>query len=308
MSDLLSSSSASQALKQVAAIDVNNTLGEGVIWDHVSGSVWWTDILGNKIFAYHLAREQLQSWPTPARVTCMGLMENDPRLIVTFDQGFAYFDRETGAVEYLAQPELEKLGNRFNDGGTDRQGRFWSGTMTETQDFENKPGALYRLGGAQGCEQMLTDLMISNGLCFSPDSSVMYHSDSPAQEIHAYDFDSATGAISGRRLFARSDEGCFPDGACVDSEGYLYSAQWGGAKVVRYAPNGDVDAEFKMPVTQPSCVAFGGENLDLMLVTTAKEDLSDAQLAAEPDAGKLLIFQTDFKGLQEPFFNPATLK
>ena len=294
----------SDALELIGTVDVSNTLGEGVIWDHQGGVVWWTDIQECEIFCYHLASQDLRRWKTPARVGCMGFIEGDGRLVLAFDRGFAYFDRESGKVEWLACPEDSVAGTRFNDGRTDRQGRFWAGTMVEDADVNTQLGSLYTLSGDGRCDHKVSGITISNGLCFSPDSSLMYHSDSPLREIYVYDFDDKSGAISGRRLFKTTDEGCYPDGACVDSEGYLYSAQWGGSRVVRYTPEGEEDAVFPMPASQVSCVAFGGENLDLLFVTSAREDLSEDALASEPDAGKLFIFKTPFVGLREPYFIP----
>lgn len=286
----------------IDSIDVKNTLGEGVIWNHQSGAVWWTDIQECIIYRYHLASKTLSQWSTPERVGCMGFIENDSRLIVAFESGFAYFDCESGAVDYLAKPEAQVLGTRFNDGRVDRQGRFWSGTMVENADINTQLGSLYLLGRDNSAERKVSEVTISNGLCFSPDSQVMYHSDSPRREIYAYDFDANSGEISAGRVHIKTAKGCYPDGACVDSEGCLYSAQWGGSRVVRYSPEGQELEILPMPVSQASCVAFGGENLDLMFVTTAREDLSEKALSQQALAGSLLIYQTDFKGLEEPFF------
>ena len=286
----------------IDSIDVGNTLGEGVIWNHLDGAVWWTDIQECTIYRYHLASQALSQWSTPERVGCMGFIENDARLIVAFESGFAYFDYESGALEWLAKPEAQVAGTRFNDGRVDRQGRFWSGTMVEDASINTQLGSLYLLGRDNVAERKVPDITISNGLCFSPDSRVMYHSDSPRRKIYAYDFDETTGHISQGRVHVETDEGCYPDGACVDSEGCLYSAQWGGSRIVRYSPDGQELEILPMPVSQASCVAFGGENLDLMFVTTAREDLPESILAQQPLAGSLLIYQTGFKGLKEPLF------
>lgn len=286
----------------IDSIDVGNTLGEGVIWNHLEGAVWWTDIQECTIYRYHLASQALSQWATPERVGCMGFIDSERRLIVAFESGFAYFDCESGVLEWLAKPEAQVPGTRFNDGRVDRQGRFWSGTMVENSNINTQLGSLYLLGRDNVAECKVPDVTISNGLCFSPDSQVMYHSDSPRREIYAYDFEKSTGRISNRRVHVKTQEGCYPDGACVDSEGCLYSAQWGGSRIVRYSPEGQELEILPMPVSQASCVAFGGENLDLMFVTTAREDLPESALAQQPLAGSLLIYQTGFKGLKEPQF------
>jgi len=90
-----------------------------------------------------------------------------------------------------------------------------------------------------------------------------------------------------------------PDGAVVDSAGYLWNAQWGGGKVVRYAPDGSIDRVITVPVSQPSCPAFGGKDLKTLYITSAREGLSAEQLAKEPLAGGVFSIDVDVPGLPE---------
>jgi sugar lactone lactonase YvrE len=117
--------------------------------------------------------------------------------------------------------------------------------------------------------------------------------------IWRYRFDAASGQLSERQEFARSSEIAVPDGAAVDAEGFVWSAQWGGACVVRYDPDGRIDRVLKVPVSQPSCVAFGGPNLDLLFVTTARSGLA----APEIGAGDLFVYTAPVRGLPESRFN-----
>jgi sugar lactone lactonase YvrE len=286
----------------IASIDVQNTVGEGVIWNHQTVSAWWTDIQGERVYQYQLSNQLLQSWPAPERLGSFAFVENDTRLLCAFASGFAYFCPQTGEVEWLWRPEQENPGNRFNDGRVDRQGRFWAGTMVENPAQSSAPAALYCLHTQA---RALSALTISNGLCWSPDSRKLYHADSPRRQISVYDFDAETATLSNRRPFAQTEKNIFPDGASVDSQGYLWSAHWGGWRIVRYAPDGSVDAILPVPLSQPSCVAFGGENLNLLLVTSARENLSAEQLARESQAGNLLIYRTAFRGLPETFARPV---
>lgn len=120
--------------------------------------------------------------------------------------------------------------------------------------------------------------------------------------ICRYEFDPESGQNTQRQIFHKPRKGAFPDGACVDAAGFLWSAHWGAGKVVRYSPDGRVDAEINIPATQPSCVAFGGENLDLLFVTTARQDLSDNELRQQALAGHVFIFQTNVAGLPENIY------
>jgi sugar lactone lactonase YvrE len=143
---------------------------------------------------------------------------------------------------------------------------------------------------------------IGNGLCVSPDGGTLYFADSPRQTIHAYDLDQASGALSGRRLFAAVSEG-YPDGAAVDCEGCIWSARWGGGQLVRHAPDGSVLETLALPVKHPTCVAFGGPDLRLMLITSAQHGAGED----DPAAGSVLLFESEVAGLPGHRFDGAGL-
>lgn len=277
-------------------VPCQNILGEGVQWNVADQSVWWTDIQAAKIYRYHPATKALNTWPTPEPVGCFAFAQKDSRLLVAFASGIAWLDLDSGAYAWLARPELTVTGNRLNDGRVDRQGRFWVGGLVEQA---GQTAALYCLDSQLQLSCHLRGLSISNSLCWSPDSSHLYHADSPTHRIHVYEFDALSGKLGERRIFATTADGVEPDGACIDAQGYLWSAQWGGSRVVRYAPDGRVAMTLELPVSQPTCVAFGGPQLDWLFVTSARKGLSAEQLQAQPQAGDLMIFQTDVCGLPE---------
>lgn len=282
----------------INTIEVGNELGEGVQWHIDSQLLWWTDIQNACLFNYCLTSQKLCKYDMPERVGCFGFIENSERLIIAFETGIALFDIKTNDLEWLSRPELSIKGNRFNDGRIDRQGRFWAGTMNQT---ESEPTAnLYCLNSQKQCTQLLNDITVSNGLCFSPDGKIMYHADSPKREVHQYNFEVKTAKLSNKKLFAVTDEGCFPDGSCVDEAGYLWNAQWAGSQLVRYNPNGIVDFVINTEVLQPSCVAIGGPNMDLLFVTSAKQGLTESQLKKDNKAGHVFVYQLNgVKGLAE---------
>ncbi|MEL4281913.1 SMP-30/gluconolactonase/LRE family protein [Shewanella mangrovisoli] len=285
-------------------IPVGNHLGEGVLWDELHQSIWWTDILSAVIYRFHLDNRTLDTFPMPHRVGSFGLTAKPTTLIVAFDIGIAFYDIEDQSLTWLAQPEAQIEGNRFNDGRIDRQGRFWAGTMVEQRHSEAQHAALYCIDENGDCHQRLTHLEISNGLCWSPDGRTLYHADSPTHQIHQYDVDIQTGLLSRKRLFAITSNRVFPDGSDVDAAGYLWNAQWGGGQVVRYRPNGEVDLILKLPVTHPTSIAFGGERREFLIVTSAKHSLEASQLEQEPQAGDVFIYQLNgICGLDSPRFN-----
>ncbi|MCP3127100.1 SMP-30/gluconolactonase/LRE family protein [Shewanella sp. KJ2020] len=282
-------------------IPVGNRLGEGVLWDELHQLIWWTDILSSVIYRFHLPTHTLETLPMPHRVGSFGLTANPMMLIVAFDIGIAHYDIEHQKIKWLAQPESQIEGNRFNDGRTDRQGRFWAGTMVERRDHQQQCAALYCIDEKGDCHLRLSDLEISNGLCWSPDGRTLYHADSPKHQIYQYDFDIRSGLLSHKRLFATTSNNMFPDGSDVDCAGYLWNAQWGGGQLVRYRPDGEVDLILKLPVTHPTSIAFGGPKLDLLIVTSAKHAIDPLALSQEPQAGDVFIYQLDgILGLNSP--------
>lgn len=287
----------------IESLKVKNTLGEGIIWDAASACVWWTDIDGSKLYRYQSEDKQLDHWTTPERLGSFALVSDSEFLICGFASGFAYFNPHSGELQWLEKIEQNNPGTRLNDGRADRQGRFWAGSMVESGD--RGAGALYCFDQQLQVASKVSGLTISNGLCWSPDSTVMYHTDTPSRRIHAYDFDAATGAIANQRCLVCTEKDCFPDGSSVDAEGYIWNAQWGASQVVRYSPEGDVDFVLPLPVSQPTCVAFGGPKLDRLFVTSATQGFDEQTLSAEPEAGNVLVFQTNISGIADARFTAS---
>jgi sugar lactone lactonase YvrE len=186
---------------------------------------------------------------------------------------------------------------RFNDGAVDPSGRVWIGSMHEG---ETAPlGTLYRLDSASAgrpgsrYEAVLTPVApratVSNGLAWSPDGTRLYYADSPTRRLDVFDYDLTTGAATGRRTLADLSgfEG-FPDGLTVDADGFVWVCMWDGGVIRRFDPSGSLDAVVTMPVARPTSVAFGGADMADLFVTTARVDLSPAELATQPLAGRLL--------------------
>ena len=284
------------------SIPLQNKLGEGIIWHAASQSVWWTDIHGRFLYQLFWPSLQLNSYPLPERMSCFALLNpNDPMrsdysLLVAFESGFALYQPATQDIFWLAKPERHLSGNRMNDGRVDRQGRFWAGTMRERNP--DQTGTLYRLD-QQGCHPVLPGLQIPNSLCWNKNSSLMYHADSPTGQIYCYQFEAGQGSVGHSELFATVPAGAEPDGAVIDADDHLLCALWGGNAIARYSPSGQQVAVHPLPVSQPTCLAFAGPELDLLFVTTARQGLTEPQLQAEPEAGSLLIYQSPYQGLPE---------
>ena len=284
----------------VDRIETHNTLGECVLWNDRQQSIWWTDIHEARLYRYQLQQRQLTTYTLPERLASFGFTDADDWLICAFASGFALYQPHSQKIDWIAQPEKEIAGTRFNDGRVDRQGRFWAGTMCERQPME-AAGGLYCLAG-RNVKKVIGDIYIANSICWSPDSSHFFFADSPRHRIQRYDFDPATGTPQQPQIFSTTTPPQEPDGSTVDADGNVWNAVWGGSKVVRHSKNGGEAMELTLPVSQPTCVAFGGPELNLLLISTAKIGLSPEQLDREPDAGNLLIYQTSYRGLPESRF------
>jgi L-arabinonolactonase len=296
-------------LAPLKVLPVANTLGESVLYDDRTDSIWWTDIKGRELFCYSLGTDNLLRWQPPAGIASLGLTTVPGWLIVAFIDSIALYHPERSEVLTLAQPERDLPGNRFNDGRVDRQGRFWVGSMAENTAL-NPPqssASLYRVDPNGKITQALDGLQISNGLSWSPCSQWLYHADSPTGEITRFAFDHANGHINTGQAWAQTPQGCSPDGATVDAQGGLWSAHWGGHCVVRYTPQGLEDFRITLPVSQPTCVALGGHEASLLFVTSAKDGLTDKQKQAQPQAGHLFIFRVGKTGLPEPRYQAENL-
>jgi len=282
------------------AVAATNTLGEVPVWDLAEHALYWVDIEGRLLQRLHEPSGEVRVWNLPERIGSFALREKGG-LVCAFASGFAFFDPETEAIDWIARPEAHIPRNRFNEGKCDRRGRFWAGTMDD--HLTDHTGALYRLDPDLSVHKMAAGIGISNTLAWSPDDRTMYFGDTLDSTIYAYDFDSLQGHMTNKRPFfdTKTDPGG-PDGSTVDAEGYLWNAQWDGWRLTRYAPDGRVDKVVPLPVQKPTSCIFGGRDLRTLYVTTAKWDLTDDELAAQPWAGSLLALDVGVAGLPETRF------
>jgi sugar lactone lactonase YvrE len=209
-------------------------------------------------------------------------------LVVAIDRRLVLVD-EDGAQHALAEVEAGREGNRFNDCRADAAGRLWAGTMSKTRE----PGvaALYRVDPDGECRRVLSGLTISNGIAWSPAGDAMFHVDSTTQRIDRYDFD---GELGERRDFAAVDPADgLPDGICADAEGGVWVSLFGGGALHRYDERGELSERVELPVTNPTCPAFGGDDLGTLFVTTARHRLTRPESAA----GCVLALEPGVRGL-----------
>ncbi|WP_372014870.1 SMP-30/gluconolactonase/LRE family protein [Pseudoxanthomonas sp. 10H] len=269
--------------------------GEGVLWCERRQALLWVDIDGAGLWLHSPASGATRRWSLPDRAGCLGLATSGELLVVLassihradLDAALAG-DDDALPLAHLADVEPHEPRTRSNDGRADRDGNFVFGTMDESAD-KSAIGTFYQYSAAHGLRRLpLPGAAIPNSICFSPDGRTLYWCDSMQATIQCCDYDAAAARVGPSRVFATVDlEGASADGSAIDAEGCLWNAQWGGARVVRYAPDGRVDRIVPVPVPQPSCCAIGGPALDTLYVITSPQGLDAAARTRWPESGSL---------------------
>lgn len=289
------------AVELVRSIQSHCTLGEGPVWDERLNRLWWTDIQESRLHFWDWDGSKTGSFDCPERLGSFGLTNEPDWLVCAFASGFALFSPANSQLQWIARLEEKYRGIRLNDGRVDRQGNFWAGSMVEDEALaKGAGGSLYRLTPNLQISQLINDVRISNSIAWSPDGHWLWFADSANDVIHRYNHEPLSGSLSKPIIFATLPHGSSPDGSDVDAEGALWNAEWGGSCISRYK---DGKAQrVALPVTQPTCIAFGGPYLDHIFVTSARDGLDIDQLAAEPEAGNVLILKTSAIGLPSSRF------
>jgi len=273
-------------------------LGECPLWDERERMLWWVDIRWPAVKRLDPATGAVMMLVLPEVVGSIALREKGGLLAAT-KSGIHFLDSASGVLAAKADPERDMPDNRFNDGRCDRAGRFWAGTMSMVN--RDPVGSLYRFDAGLECTKLRNAIIIPNSLAFSPDGRTMYFADTLRHTIWAYDYDAGSGAARHERVFAHTGAG-WPDGSCVDADACLWNAEYGGSRLVRYTPAGKVDRSVALPVANPTCCCFGGEDLGTLYVTTATQGLAPEDLARQPLAGSVLALRPGVQGLAESRF------
>jgi D-xylonolactonase len=276
------------------ASNVGAELGEGPVWVPRDSALWFVDIKGRRLHQFDPATGKRRSWDAPEQPGFVVPIRGGTYL-AGLKSGLQRFDAATGELELFARVEPHLPDNRLNDATVCSDGSLWFGSM---DDFERRAsGSLYRLDVKGRIKPQDSGYVITNGPAFSPDARTFYHTDTVERVVYAFDCDDS-GAISGRRIFARIEDGSgHPDGNAVDSEGCVWIALWGGWGVRRYSPGGEVLRTVRFPCANVTKIAFGGDDYRTVFATTAWKGLSATERAEQPLAGDLFCFETDVPGI-----------
>lgn len=294
-----SGAATAHGLRRVVA--AGDLLGETPIWCPRTGILWWIDIERPRLHRYDPATGAHRAQPVATTHLGSLALRRSGGFLVALGSRLATLDPESGVTAPFATVEDEALGNRLNDGRADAAGRFWIGSMD--LDLHRTQAAFYCVHPDGRIVRQHGGVIVTNTVAIAPDQRTLYVSDTRRFVVWAYDLDPEDGVLSRRRvLIDHSATGDRPDGACVDADGCLWIAMFAGSRIVRHAPDGRVDRVIPLPVTNPTCLAFGGADFRTLYVTTARKFLSPATLAQEPWAGSLLALEPGVAGLPEAMF------
>lgn len=251
-------------------------LGEGPLWHPVRQTLFWFDILGNRLLAQGPDGAQ-EDWRFDRHASAAGWVD-DKTLLIATERDLCRFDLQTGTLEPVVPLEADTPATRSNDGRADPFGGFWIGTMGKRA--EQGLAKIYRYyKGA--LREIATDLSIPNSICFDPDGTCAYFSDTATGQMWRQELGEDGWPTGPREVFVDHGPDGGPDGAVVDARGQIWIAHWGHFKVSAYDPSGHLIEDFRLPCRQPSCPAFGGADLDRLFVTSARENLGDGAGAAD---------------------------
>lgn len=256
-------------LELTVIADYEDGCGECPIWDADAASVYWTDIARSRFYKYDSISRQHHVLSADFVINGFRI-DKQGGFVVTNGSGVWGWDG-AGRPQLLVD-HIDGLKLRLNDCIADPAGRLFSGSCYYDQHAEYRRGQLIRVD-TDGRAVVVDDgFHMPNGLGFSPDNRTLYFTDSLVRRIYAYDYNAASGEVRNRRVLVQvpPDEG-LPDGMTVDSEGFIWSAQWYGSCIVRYDPSGMVERRIQVPAKQVTSLTFGGEDLTDVFITTAGE-------------------------------------
>jgi sugar lactone lactonase YvrE len=280
--------------------ETENSLGEGPLWHPQERSLYWIDIETGQLFHSNSALSDFSMTRFKTKIGAFCFRKSGGFILATA-QGFLSWDKDQPQPNPIWNPLPPRSAVRLNDGKVDPAGRFWAGSM----DTEHVSGELYRLDPDGSQHIILNNIGISNGLDWSPDNKTMYYTDSYQYTIYSFDYDSGSGAITNQQPFIqlpKTSAEVVPDGLCVDAEGCIWSAQWNGWQVVRYTSSGEPILSVRVPAQRVTSCCFGGEENDLLFITTARMGLTETDLEKQPHAGDVFVIQTQTTGMETRLF------
>lgn len=275
-------------------------LGEGPMWHPQEKSLYWIDIAKSQINRLNIVSGENKTWQFSNFIGAV-VPRAKGGIVAAMGNEVMAVNTNNGQIEKIANILPEASPNlRSNDGKCDKKGRFWIGMVDVA--LKHPIGGLFRMDSEGNVMQMEEGITISNGMGWSPDSTLFYYIDSAQRCVFQYDFDLVSGTIRNRKVFIKlEDSEASPDGMTVDQKGYIWIAIWNGWKLIRYAPDGSVSKIVNLPVQRPTSCIFGGEDYKTLFVTSCSLNVSEQIHLAKP-AGSIFSFQAETSGIEENSF------
>jgi Gluconolactonase len=285
--------------KVEVALKIQANLGECPRWDEQEQCLYWVDINAFQLHKFDPKSGKDEYLQFDEEIGCFSLRQKGGFLLA-MRSGFYTVDGWNTERSFIADPEVGMEKNRFNDGRADSMGRMFAGSVYPPKDYRG--ASIYSLNPGGEVRKWVGDLLTANGIAFSPNFRTFYYADTPTHSIQQCDYDVESGVVSNCRLFHQFPMGNGrPDGASVDSEGCYWSALYEGGRVVRLSPKGDILKEIAVPARCPTMVAFGGEDLRTLFITSVGARPAE-ELEQYPDSGSLFSVRVDVPGLPEQKF------
>ena len=282
------------------ALESRATIGEAPTWDPEEQALYWIDIKAPALHRLDVPHGARRTWPVSSDIGAFALMPDRCGALVALREGIFRLDFTSGDLTHLAPPPYDPKLFRFNEGTCDATGRFWVGVMFDPVEDGVGPqrASLHSFTLESGVRHEPDAAELHNGMAWSPDGKTFYLSHSRQHEVFAFSFDEERPALTSRRSFIKTPPALgVPDGAAVDAEGAYWCALHGGGRLRRYTASGALDAELLLPVSQPTMCAFGGQALDTLYITSARDKLTSEQLRKEPLAGAILLVRPGHVGV-----------
>lgn len=280
-------------MKADILVDAKCTLAEGIQWREDQQRLWWTDIHGCVLWSCDADGSEISRWDTPERLGSF-VFDPDGHLLCAFESGLFKWDLNRDRLQRITDFEPTHPTSRLNDGRCDRQGRFVAGGVDEnglkasSSVIRHSPERTENLLQGNGC---------ANSICFSPDGAWMYFADTPTRQIMRYPYGDELGQPT--TFFADERLAGMPDGSCIDADGAVWNARFNGSAVQQILPNGKMGAHVSIAAPQVTCACFGGPDPGSLYITTARENMSEDQVAMHPLSGGVFAVRPGATGLPE---------
>lgn len=276
-------------------------LGKGAIWHPDRGTLFWVDIEGRTLYEFMPEKKKCRSWRFDRKVTTV-VPETDHTVVLALENSIVRFDLNTGGKKEITPLDTKGGRLRSNNGKCSPNGWLWVGTMSV--DEKSPEATLYCIRPSGRIDAMIRGVTISSGIVWSRNKKYIYYNDMPTGKIRRYRYNQHSGDIIKSGIAVDIPEGAgLPDGMTIDRNDNLWVAQWGGFGVYCYnAYTGELIAKVEVPAPNVTSCAFGGKNMDILYITTAREGLTPDELAAYPLSGCVFSCKPGAIGVHSNYF------